>query len=197
MHTEPKTEPVNQENAEALEPIDSESNGGAEPPAGEELEEDKSTSEDGDDSAAVETEATDWQNRYLRLYAEFDNYRKRTMRERVELIRSASRDAIEKLIPVLDDFERAIAAQTQIDDVQTLKEGQSLIHTKLKQILEVQGVQRMEVNAGDTFNVDIHEAITRIPAPSPELSGKVVDVVEAGYLLNDAVIRYAKVVVGE
>ena len=140
-------------------------------------------------------EQTDWQDRYLRLYAEFDNFRKRTMRERGDLIRNASKDVLENLLPVLDDFERAQSAAADSEDLNGLKEGQQLIHNKLKQILKAQGVEQMEVKAGDAFDVDIHEAITRIP--SPELSGKVVDVVEAGYKLNDTVIRYAKVVVGE
>ena len=140
-------------------------------------------------------EQTDWQDRYLRLYAEFDNFRKRTMRERGDLIRNASKDVLENLLPVLDDFERAQSAAADSADLNGLKEGQQLIHNKLKQILKAQGVEQMEVKAGDAFDVDIHEAITRIP--SPELSGKVVDVVEAGYKLNDTVIRYAKVVVGE
>ena len=151
-----------------------------------------------DEQTAAEEQAeeqTDWQDRYLRLYAEFDNFRKRTMRERGELIRNASKDVLENLLPVLDDFERAQSAAADSEDLNGIKEGQQLIHNKLKQILKAQGVEQMEVKAGDAFDVDIHEAITRIP--SPELSGKVVDVVEAGYKLNDTVIRYAKVVVGE
>lgn len=140
-------------------------------------------------------EQTDWQDRYLRLYAEFDNFRKRTMRERVDLIRNASKDVLEKMLPVLDDFARAEAAAADSTDVAGMKEGQMLIHHKLKQILKAQGIEQMKVHAGDAFDVDLHEAITRIP--SPEHSGKVVDVIEAGYTLNDTVIRYAKVVVGE
>lgn len=146
-------------------------------------------------AAEQQEEQTDWQDRYLRLYAEFDNFRKRTMRERVDLIRNASKDVLESLLPVLDDFERAQNAAADSEDINGLKEGQQLIHNKLKQILKAQGVEQLEVNAGDAFDVDLHEAITRIP--SPELSGKIVDVVEAGYKLNDTVIRYAKVVVGE
>ena len=155
-----------------------------------------STSETDESAGSSQTEEqTDWQDRYLRLYAEFDNYRKRTMRERVELIRTASRDSIEKMLPVLDDFSRAEAASWELEDPVALKEGQHLIHAKFMQLMEAQGVKAMAVETGDVFDVDFHEAITRIP--SPELSGKVVDVVESGYLLNDAVIRYAKVVVGE
>jgi len=140
-------------------------------------------------------EQTDWQDKYMRLYAEFDNFRKRTMRERVDLIRNASKDVLEAILPVMDDFERAEAAAADVADVAGLKEGQALIQNKLKQMLKAQGVEKMDVKAGDNFDVDLHEAITRIPMP--ELSGKVVDVVEAGYKLNDTVLRYAKVVVGE
>lgn len=149
----------------------------------------------GENAEAQQEEQTDWQDRYLRLYAEFDNFRKRTMRERGDLIRNASKDVLESLLPVLDDFERAQNAAAGSEDINGMKEGQQLIHNKLKQILKAQGVEQLEVNAGDAFDVDLHEAITRIP--SPELSGKIVDVVEAGYKLNDTVIRYAKVVVGE
>ena len=140
-------------------------------------------------------EATDWQDKYLRLYAEFDNFRKRTMRERGDLIRNASMDVLEKLLPVLDDFDRAAANPS--DDANVTREGQALIHTKLRQLLEAQGLAKMEVMPGDAFDVDLHEAITNIPAPTPDLEGKVVDVVEFGYKLNDKIMRYAKVVVGQ
>ena len=140
-------------------------------------------------------EATDWQDKYLRLYAEFDNFRKRTMRERGDLIRNASMDVLEKLLPVLDDFDRAAAHPSE--DVQVTREGQALIHTKLRQLLEAQGLTKMDVKQGDAFDVDLHEAITNIPAPTPDLAGKVVDVVEPGYKLNDKIMRYAKVVVGQ
>lgn len=154
-------------------------------------------SQPNDDSSAdtATDEQTDWQERYLRLYAEFDNFRKRTMRERVDLIRNASRDSLEKLLPILDDFARAEQASKDALDAEALQEGQALIYTKFKQVMEAQGIQQIEVNPGDAFDVDLHEAITRIP--SPEHKGKVVDAVEAGYKLNDTVIRYTKVVVGE
>jgi molecular chaperone GrpE len=148
-----------------------------------------------DDSGVEQQEATDWQDKYLRLYAEFDNFRKRTMRERGDLIRNAGMDVLEKMLPVLDDFDRA--ASNQSEDVKVVLEGQGLIHNKLKQILEAQGLTKMEVNQGDDFDVELHEAITNIPSPSPELVGKVVDVVEPGYKLNDKIMRYAKVVVGQ
>ena len=142
-----------------------------------------------------EQEDTDWQDKYLRLYAEFDNFRKRTMRERGDLIRNASMDVLEKMLPVLDDFDRAAADGSE--DVEAVREGRNLIHTKMRQLLEAQGLAKMEVNQGDAFDVELHEAITNIPAPTPELAGKVVDVVEPGYKLNDKIMRYAKVVVGQ
>jgi molecular chaperone GrpE len=150
--------------------------------------------EEGESGAQAEG-STDWQDQYLRLYAEFDNFRKRTMRERGDLIRNASMDVLEKLLPVLDDFDRAAANPS--DDAEVTREGQALIHTKLRQLLEAQGLAKMEVKQGDVFDVDLHEAITNIPAPTPDLAGKVVDVVEPGYKLNDKIMRYAKVVVGQ
>ena len=144
---------------------------------------------------APEQEDTDWQDKYLRLYAEFDNFRKRTMRERGDLIRNASMDVLEKMLPVLDDFDRAAADASE--DVEAVREGRNLIHTKMRQLLEAQGLTKMDVNQGDAFDVELHEAITNIPAPTPELAGKVVDVVEPGYKLNDKIMRYAKVVVGQ
>lgn len=165
-------------------------------PADENAAAEKETEPNDDSSAdSASDEQTDWQERYLRLYAEFDNFRKRTMRERVDLIRNASRDSLEKLLPILDDFARAEQASKEALDAEALQEGQALIYTKFKQVMEAQGIQQIEVNPGDAFDVDLHEAITRIP--SPEHKGKVVDAVEAGYKLNDTVIRYAKVVVGE
>ena len=142
-----------------------------------------------------EEDSTDWQDKYLRLYAEFDNFRKRTMRERGDLIRNASMDVLEKLLPVLDDFDRA--ASDPSEDIEAVREGRGLIHNKLRQLLEAQGLTKMKVNQGDVFDVDLHEAITNIPAPTPDLVGKVVDVVEPGYKLNDKIMRYAKVVVGQ
>jgi molecular chaperone GrpE len=145
---------------------------------------------------AAGVEVVDWQDRYIRLYAEFDNFRKRTTRERADLIRQASREVLERLLPVVDDFERAAAAAGTASEAAALVEGQTLILNKLRHVLESQGVASMGVTAGATFDVDVHEAITNVPAPSPELVGKVVDVVEQGYLLHGNVLRYAKVVVG-
>ena len=133
-----------------------------------------------------------WRDKYLRLYAEFDNFRKRTMRERADLVRSAGRDLTEALLPVLDDFERAAAAE---QDPEQVREGYQLIDQKMRGILEARGLQRMEAK-GSEFDTDLHEAITQIPAPAEDLKGKVVDVVEPGYKLHDSVLRFAKVVVG-
>ena len=157
-------------------------------------------SDDNNDSAEEnsekeEVEQVDYQDKYLRLYAEFDNFRKRTMRERVDLIMTASQDLIEKFLPLLDDFERA--SKNSSDDANAMKEGMKLIHSKLESTLNSKGLKVMDVKAGDDFNVDYHEAITNIPAPTPELKGKIVDVVESGYKLGDKVLRYAKVVIGQ
>lgn len=135
-----------------------------------------------------------WRDKYLRLYAEFDNFRKRTMRERADLVRSAGRDLSEAMLPVLDDFERAEAAGDG-QDLAQVQEGYRLIGQKMRGILEARGVRRMEAK-GAEFDTDLHEAITQIPAPSEDLKGKVVDVVEPGYQLHDSVLRFAKVVVG-
>ena len=151
------------------------------------------STEENDEKEAVDQ--IDYQEKYLRLYAEFDNFRKRTMRERVDLIMTASQDLLEKLLPLLDDFERA--HKNASDDADAMKEGLTLIHSKLESTLSSNGLKVMDVRSGDDFNVDYHEAITNIPAPSPELKGKIVDVVESGYKLGDKVLRYAKVVIGQ
>ncbi|MCH1582574.1 MAG: nucleotide exchange factor GrpE [Flavobacteriales bacterium] len=145
-------------------------------------------------AADSEGDADVWRDKYLRLYAEFDNFRKRTMRERGDLVRSAGRDVMEALLPVLDDFERALAAG-EGQDLEQMKEGYLLIGQKMRGILEAKGLQRMEAKEA-AFDTDLHEAITQIPAPEPNMVGKVVDVVEPGYKLHDTVLRFAKVVVG-
>ena len=150
------------------------------------------TQEAPETEAAAASEEEAWRDKYLRLYAEFDNFRKRTMRERADLVRSAGRDLTEAMLPVLDDFERAAAAEQEPEQ---LKEGYQLIGQKMRGILEARGLQRMEAK-GAAFDTDLHEAITQIPAPTEDLKGKVVDVVEPGYKLHDSVLRFAKVVVG-
>ncbi len=133
-------------------------------------------------------------DKYLRLYAEFDNFRRRTAKERQELLQSGGKDVLAALLPVLDDFERALKAMETATDIIPVKEGVALIQNKLKHILTGKGVKEMETK-GQVFDADIHEAITNIPA-GDELKGKVVDELEKGYYLNDKVLRFAKVVVG-
>lgn len=140
-------------------------------------------------------ELTEANNKYLRLYAEFDNYKRRTSKERVELLQTAGKEVIGDLLTVLDDFERARKSMDHAQDITSVKEGIELVYQKLKSILSRKGLKEME-SIGQEFNADLHEAITRIPAPSPEQAGKIIDEVEKGYFLNDKVLRYAKVVVG-
>ncbi len=134
-------------------------------------------------------------DKFLRLYAEFDNYKRRTSKERVELLQTAGKDVIVSLLPVLDDLERASRAIENAKDVAAVKEGVSLVQNKFKNIMAQKGLKEM-VSKGQPFDADIHEAVTNIPAPDESLKGKIVDVLEEGYLLNDKVIRFAKVIVG-
>ena len=135
-------------------------------------------------------------DRYLRLFAEFENYKKRTGRERIELFKTAGQEVMISMLPVLDDFERALKEINKSEDDNLLK-GVSLIHNKLVETLKAKGLQVIETNEGDTFDAEIHEAITQIPAPSKKLKGKIIDVVEKGYTLGDKIIRYPKVVIGQ
>lgn len=134
-------------------------------------------------------------DKFLRLYSEFDNYRKRTNKEKVELISTANAGVLKDLIPILDDFERAIQNNETADDIAVVKEGFSLIYSKFKSSLEQKGLKPM-LAKGEVFDSELHEAIANIPAPTDDLKGKVIDDVEKGYFLNEKVIRYAKVVVG-
>ena len=136
------------------------------------------------------------QDKYIRLMAEFDNFRKRSLKERTDLIKSAGEDTLVNILPVMDDFERGLAAMESAQDVESVKQGVLLIYNKFKDFLTQRGVKEIEASRQE-FNVDVHEAITKIPAPEEELKGKVVDVVQKGYSLNDKVIRFAKVVIGE
>ena len=153
-----------------------------------------------EDKLAAEHEAlqekyNDLNDRFLRLYSEFDNFRKRTAKEKLELVKTASQDLIVGLLPVLDDFERALKAFEDHDADPELIKGVELIYNKFYNTLKQKGLKPME-SMGTEFNTDWHEALTNIPAPSEDLKGKVVDVIQKGYLLNDKVIRYAQVVVG-
>ena len=135
-------------------------------------------------------------DKYLRLSAEFDNYRKRTLKEKSELIKTAGESILINLLPVIDDFDRAMQSITEAKDVDALKSGMELIYNKFKEFLTQNGVNEIEAMHKD-FDTDLHEAVTNIPAPSEELKDKIVDVIQKGYLLNDKVIRYSKAVVGE
>ncbi len=144
----------------------------------------------------IEEKYADLNDRFLRLYSEFDNYRKRSNKEKVELISSASEGVLKDLIPVLDDFERAILNNETAEDISIVKEGFQLIFNKFKTNLEAKGLKAM-LAKGESFDSELHEAIANIPAPTEDLKGKIVDDVEKGYYLNEKVIRYAKVVVGQ
>ena len=156
-----------------------------------EVEGDEQSSEE----MGLKAELEQANDRYLRLYAEFDNYKRRTSKERVELMQSAGREVIGSLLTVLDDFDRALKMMETAGDVPAIVEGIELINQKLKKILQQQGLKEMEV-IGQPFDADFQEAITNIPAPDKSMKGKVIDEVEKGYFLNDKVLRYAKVVVG-
>jgi molecular chaperone GrpE len=134
-------------------------------------------------------------DKFLRLFAEFENYKRRTARERIELFKTANQDVLLSLLPVLDDFERALSEIKKTDD-NILIQGVELIQEKLKNTLISKGLEQVEVNAGDPFDADFAEAITQIPAPSPKMKGKIVDVIEKGYKLGDKIIRFPKVVIG-
>lgn len=140
-------------------------------------------------------EIAEWNNKYVRLYAEFDNYKRRTTKERIDLLQTAGKDVIVELLPVLNDFERAMKSMETASDISAVKEGISLIYQKLHTVIAQKGLKEMET-IGHLFDADLHEAITSIPAPSADLKGKVVDELEKGYFLNDKVIRFAKVIVG-
>lgn len=143
----------------------------------------------------LKQEISEANDKYLRLYAEFDNYKRRTSKERIDLLQTAGKDVIVSLLTILDDFERAEKSMENAQDIIAIKEGVSLIHQKLRSILTQKGLKEMNAT-GNIFDADVHEAITNVPAPSEDLKGKVIDEVEKGYYLNDKVIRYAKVVVG-
>ncbi len=135
-------------------------------------------------------------DKHLRLQAEFDNFRKRTMKEKAELIKSGGESVLVKILPVVDDFERALILLKDLNDEDAGKKGTQLIYNKFSEFLKQSNIKEIEAINQD-FNVDLHEAITKIPAPDESLKGKVVDVVQKGYTLNDKVIRFAKVVIGE
>ncbi len=135
-------------------------------------------------------------DKFLRLFAEFENYKRRTSKERLELFKTANQEVMTAMLPIMDDFDRALNELKKSGDENLLK-GIELIHNKLKETLKAKGLERMEVEQGTDFDSEIHEAITQVPAPSDKLKGKIVDVVEPGYKLGERIIRYPKVVTGK
>jgi len=144
----------------------------------------------------AESEILELKDKHIRLQAEFDNYRKRTLKERMELLKTASESLLVNILPVIDDFDRAVQTIDTIEEDSHLKDGVMLIYNKFQDFLKQNGVKEIEAKE-KIFDTDLHEAITTIPAPSEELKGKIVDVVQKGYYLNDKVIRFSKVVIGE
>ncbi|MBF9236740.1 nucleotide exchange factor GrpE [Hymenobacter sp. BT683] len=148
------------------------------------------------EATRTDAELAELKDKYLRLAAEFENYKRRTTKERIELFKTASQELMTALLPVLDDFERARNATAETTDANAVRESIEIIQTKLNKTLQQKGLTAMEAKGGD-FDAELHEAITQIPAPSDDLKGKIVDVVEQGYYLGDKVIRHAKVVLGQ
>lgn len=144
----------------------------------------------------AEQELAELKDKHIRLQAEFDNFRRRTMKEKAELIKSGGENVLKNIIPVIDDLDRAMTTFHEVNDEDPLKQGISLIYGKFQDFLKQNGVSEIEALEKD-FDTDLHEALTKIPAPTEELKGKVVDVITKGYMLHDKVVRFAKVVVGE
>lgn len=172
------------------------------PEQADEMQENSTTDEeteatertDSEKLAEAEAKIAELQDKYLRQVAEFDNYRKRTLKEKAELILNGAEKTVVAILPILDDFERALKNMTTATEVEAVKEGVDLIHQKFMRTLETQGVKVIETKEAD-FNTDMHEAISQIAAPNDDMKGKVIDCVQTGYTLNDKVIRHAKVVV--
>ena len=148
------------------------------------------------DEVNLEDQLKEEQDKFLRLFAEFENYKRRTAKERIELFSTASEEVMVSLLPILDDFDRA-SAEIEKDNDNEIFKGVLLIKNKLFDSLKSNGLALIEVNKGDEFNADDHEAVTQIPAPSKKMEGKIIDVIEKGYMLGEKVIRYPKVVIGK
>jgi molecular chaperone GrpE len=155
----------------------------------------ESSAENATDNPAEQNAQEDWKNKFYYLAADFENYKRNQAKERRDLLATAAQGVIKDLLPILDNFERAIKANETLEDIDAIKQGFQLIHQGLSNNLEKHGLKPIDSN-GQSFNSDIHEAIAQIPAPSEDLKGKVMDTVEKGYSLNEKVIRYAKVAVG-
>jgi molecular chaperone GrpE len=149
-----------------------------------------------DATAELQIEIDELKDKYLRLYSEFDNYKRRTTKERIDLFKTAGQEVLSSMIPIIDDFDRTLKSFENIEINKAVKEGIQLVHNKMTGTLTQQGLKAF-VSVGKDFDPDFHEAITKIPAPNKKARGKVVDEVEKGYMLHDKVIRFAKVVVGE
>ncbi|MEZ4797535.1 MAG: nucleotide exchange factor GrpE [Flavobacteriaceae bacterium] len=145
----------------------------------------------------LQEELKNEKDKFLRLFAEFENYKKRTTKERIDLFKTASQDVMVAMLPVLDDFERALNHIEEDKEAEALRKGVLLIYQKLLSTLEQKGLSVIKIAKGDTFNADDHEAVTQIPAPTEDLKGKIIDVIEKGYKLGDKVIRFPKVVIGQ
>ncbi|WP_010136578.1 nucleotide exchange factor GrpE [Ochrovirga pacifica] len=176
----------------AAEQVESTTNASTE----ETVEKEADTKEEPKQETSVEDLIQAEKDKYLRLFAEFENYKRRTSKERVELFKTAGKDIIVSLLPIVDDFDRGMVEINKSED-QELVKGVALIQDKLVKTLEQKGLTQVEVKQGDTFDADTQEAITQIPAPTEDLKGKVIDVVEKGYKLGDTIIRFPKVVIGQ
>lgn len=143
-----------------------------------------------------EEELAELKDKYLRIFAEFDNFKKRTIKEKMDFMRNASQDVLSDILPVIDDFDRAKQVSDNEDSDENFPEGVTLVYNKLNTVLKSKGIKEME-STGEVFDSELHEAITKIPAPTEEMKGKIVDTIQKGYYLHDKIIRHAKVVIGE
>ncbi|MEQ8625797.1 MAG: nucleotide exchange factor GrpE [Vicingaceae bacterium] len=171
-------------------------------PVAEQEENDENTQAKNEDEELSDLEKKDLEikalnDKYLRLYSEFDNFRRRTQKEKLELYKTAGEDIFKSLLSVMDDFDRAKKSMEETKDYDSLKTGVDLIYNKLVSVFKANGAEPMKSTVGETFDSEIHEAVTQIPAPSKKMKGKIVDEIEKGYTLKDKVIRFAKVVVGQ
>lgn len=162
----------------------------------EETEEVNQEQEPQDPMAQLQDELNETKDKYVRLSAEFDNYRKRTLREKTDMLKYASEDVMKAILPLVDDFERALKHTEDATEIDAVRKGIELIHSKFIDFLSSKGVKEIEA-VGLELDTDLHEAVTKIPAPEKKMKGKIVDVIEKGYKLSDKVIRFSKVVVGE
>lgn len=178
--------PVNEETTESKESVENQETSETAEPEEETIE---------DKLALAEARIAELEKERLYKQAEFDNFRKRIIKEKAELILNGGRKVLEAMLPVIDDLERALQHMEKAEDVDAVKEGVDLIYKKFLKVMEAQGVTQMKTEGAD-FNTDFHEAVTQFPAPSDEMKGKVIDCTEKGYMLNDTVLRFAKVVVG-